>query len=216
MEHEFSEKSSYRPEFDSSGHDSRQQVGVGEGHEFGPEVDTSSCPEFNPFLDNPNIDDEQRDGLVEDDSEEECEQDDGEDVDYMVDQTHEMEEQRPPSKNPLLPFQTHKALESEIPVTTPHHRLLHIYQPSHRIPPLRSLPHRPWLELVNCSRISKAESVIDVVTPEELRLLSHQLPHRRRRRRRFVSPEKPFMSDNTPWSLGGVALRTGNLRCVGS
>ncbi|KVI01533.1 Transposase, MuDR, plant, partial [Cynara cardunculus var. scolymus] len=32
------------------------------------------------------------DGLVEDDSEEECKQDDGEDVDYMVDKTHEMEE----------------------------------------------------------------------------------------------------------------------------
>ncbi|KAI3672932.1 hypothetical protein L6452_39035 [Arctium lappa] len=52
--------------------------------------------------------------------------------------------------------------------------------------------------------------------PEELRLLLRQLPHRRLLRHRFLSPEKPFLSDNTPWFLGGMALRVGNLWRLGS
>ncbi|KAI3701635.1 hypothetical protein L6452_26859 [Arctium lappa] len=97
MEHEHSDRSSYRPEFDSSeqqeGHEFGPQVDVGLGHDFGPQVDAGEGHDFNLFLDqpsifqeqdHPSIDDDQIDGLVEDDSDLECEDDDGEDANYMA------------------------------------------------------------------------------------------------------------------------------------
>ncbi|KAI3692549.1 hypothetical protein L6452_32366 [Arctium lappa] len=105
MEHEHSDRSSYKPEFDSlgqqEGHEFGQQVDDGEGHDFGPQVDAGEGYDVNPFLDHPSIfqehdhpsiDDDQIDGLVKDDSDLECEDNDGEDDGYMVDKTHEMEE----------------------------------------------------------------------------------------------------------------------------